>query len=151
MATVLFLLILGGILLLLETILPGLIAGIVGIGCLIAGVILAYVRMGVSTGNTVALCVMVFLVIGTFLWIKYFPDSPMARPFISEGKIGNIGAEKPELLNQTGVAQTPLRPSGSALINGKKVDVISEGNMIPRGAAIKVVAIEGLRVVVRTV
>jgi membrane-bound ClpP family serine protease len=36
-----------------------------------------------------------------------------------------------------------------ALINGKRIDVVTEGAMIERGASIRVVVIEGIRVVVR--
>jgi membrane-bound serine protease (ClpP class) len=50
-----------------------------------------------------------------------------------------------------GIAQTNLRPSGTAMINGQRVDVVTEGPMIEQGAAIKVVAVEGMRVVVRAV
>jgi membrane-bound serine protease (ClpP class) len=46
---------------------------------------------------------------------------------------------------------TKLRPSGTAVINGKRVDVVTEGAFIEPGQSIKVVAIEGLRVVVRAV
>ena len=44
---------------------------------------------------------------------------------------------------------TPLRPAGKALIEGKRVDVISEGGFIERGAQVQVIQVEGLRVVVR--
>ncbi|MDR4496923.1 MAG: hypothetical protein MRK02_03215 [Candidatus Scalindua sp.] len=37
-----------------------------------------------------------------------------------------------ELLSAEGVAVTTLRPSGTASINGKRVDVISEGEMISK-------------------
>ena len=63
----------------------------------------------------------------------------------------SIGTNRPELLNQTGTAFTPLRPSGTAIINGKRVDVVTEGPMIERGKAIKVVANEGMRVIVREI
>jgi membrane-bound serine protease (ClpP class) len=56
---------------------------------------------------------------------------------------------KPELLNGTGVALSQLRPSGTATINGQRVDVVTEGGLIERGTAIKVVAVEGARIVVR--
>ena len=46
---------------------------------------------------------------------------------------------------------TPLRPSGTAVINGRRVDVVTEGGMIERNTPVKVVAIEGMRVVVRAV
>ncbi len=53
------------------------------------------------------------------------------------------------LLGQEGVALTPLRPSGTAVINGERVDVVSEGGFIAQEAAVIVTAVEGTRVVVR--
>ena len=151
MATIITLLLVGAALLLLETLLPGMIAGIVGLGCLIAGVYVAYTDFGLRTGNLVLAIVVVGIVVGTLLWMRYLPDSPMARLFISRGAIGTVGAEKPELLGRTGTTLTLLRPSGMAMIDGHRVDVVSEGQLIEKGSRIKVVAIEGLRVVVRAV
>ena len=65
--------------------------------------------------------------------------------------MGDIGTDKPELLNQIGKALTPLRPSGTAVIGGKRIDVVTEGPFIEPGTAVKVVAVEGMRVVVRSV
>jgi membrane-bound serine protease (ClpP class) len=151
MELVITLIIVGAILLLLETVLPGLVAGIIGFCCLIAAVYFAYEREGVETGNWVLMGVAVGLMIGFICWLKYFPNSRMARPFVSQTAIGDIKAEKPELLNQTGTAFTSLRPSGTALIDGKRVDVVTEGALIEKGTPVKVVAIEGMRVVVRAI
>jgi membrane-bound serine protease (ClpP class) len=149
MLTVLTLILVGAGLLLLETILPGFIAGILGIICLIAGVVMAYATFGARTGNLVALGVMAGLMVGTWIWLRYFPESRIARVFISQRVVGDLKVEKPELLDQVGVAQTNLRPSGMALIEGKRVDVVTEGPMIEKGTSVRVVAVEGLRVVVR--
>jgi membrane-bound serine protease (ClpP class) len=151
MATVVTLILVGAALLLLETVLPGMIAGLIGLGCLGAGIALAYMRFDTRTGNMVVLSVVAGLIGGTLVWMKFFPESRIARMFISEQTVGDIGTERPELLNQTGTALTNLRPSGTALINGKRVDVVTEGALIERGAPIRVVAVEGMRVVVRTV
>jgi membrane-bound serine protease (ClpP class) len=150
-ATIVTLLLVGAALLLLETVLPGMIAGLVGLGCLIAGVVLAYMDFGVRTGNLVLIIVLVGVVVGTLCWMRYLPDSPMARLFISRGTIGTIGAEQPGLVGRTGTALTALRPSGAALIDGRRVDVVTEGAMIEKGSLVKVIATEGLRVVVRAV
>jgi membrane-bound serine protease (ClpP class) len=91
------------------------------------------------------------LIIGAVCWLRFFPNSRLARPFISKNAIGEIGTNRPELLHQTGTAFTNLRPAGTALINGKRVDVVTEGALIEKGTPIKVVAIEGLRIVVRAV
>jgi membrane-bound serine protease (ClpP class) len=150
-AAIITLLLVGAALLLLETVLPGMIAGAIGICCLIAGVALAYTNHGAQTGNIVLVIVLIGLVFGTMCWMRYLPESRLARRFISTQTIGGLGAERPELLDKSGTALTTLRPSGTALIEGERVDVVTDGSMIDRGAAVKVVAVEGARVVVRAV
>ena len=150
MAIIVTLLILGVVLLFLETLLPGLVAGIAGIVCLLAAVLLGY-RDSARLGNLVLAIVLLGALVGVFLWLKFFPESRVARRFISQGAVGELGVEKPELLNGTGIALTQLRPSGVASINGQRVDVVTEGGLIERGAAVKVVEVEGSRIVVRAV
>lgn len=61
-------------------------------------------------------------------------------------------APKPEyihFLGKTGTALTLMRPAGSAIIEGERVDVVSEGGFIERGANVKVIAVEGTRIIVR--
>ena len=151
MTLIIALLVLGAILMFLEIFLPGLVTGILGFLCWVAAVILSYQEFGFQTGNLVLGGVLVGLVIGVFCWLKFFPESRIAGLFISRGTVGELGVTRPELLHCTGVAITQLRPSGMALINGKRVDVVTEGTLVDRGAPIKVVAVEGLRVVVREV
>ena len=149
MALIITLLILGAILLFLETLLPGMIAGLIGFICLMAAVILGYRDFGYQTGSLILAGVLVGLLIGSWCWLKFFPGSRVAKTFISQGSVGELGVDKPELLNGTGVALTQLRPSGTASINGQRVDVVTEGGLIERGTAVKVVAVEGARIVVR--
>jgi membrane-bound serine protease (ClpP class) len=149
MALIAILIAVGLILLFLETILPGLIAGFLGLCSLFGAVVYAYAEFDMKTGNSTLLAVMSLLVIGTLLWVKFFPQSAVARMFVSKRQIGTVGADKPELLDQSGVALTTLRPAGTAVINGKRVDVVTEGGFIEKGTSVKVVGIEGLRVVVR--
>ena len=149
MEWVVTLLVAGAVLMLLETILPGLIAGILGLLCLIGGVIQAYVVFGAEAGNYVLAGVILALMIGTFLWVKYLPTSRAGRVFASESVGGNVNAERPELLHQSGTTLTTLRPCGTALIGGRRIDVVTEGSFIEPQTAVRVVAIEGMRVVVR--
>jgi membrane-bound serine protease (ClpP class) len=151
MAVVITLLVAGALLVLAETVLPGLIAGAIGLCCLAAGVVEGYVQFGERPGNLILLAVLVGAVAGFCLWLKFFPDSRMARLFVSRSVSGEIGTDQPELLRQIGTAFTQLRPSGTAIINGKRVDVVTEGQLIESGAPIEVVAVEGMRVVVRAI
>jgi membrane-bound serine protease (ClpP class) len=151
MTTVIILLLVGAALLALETVLPGLIAGTIGMICLVAGVVVAYSELGARGGNLVLTITLVGLLVGWLLYLKYFPESRIARLFISQRTIGNVEAEQTALLGQTGKALTVLRPSGTALINGRRVDVVTEGGLIEPGTPVKVVAVEGMRTVVRAV
>jgi membrane-bound serine protease (ClpP class) len=53
------------------------------------------------------------------------------------------------LLGATGTALSDLRPSGVAEIDGERVDVVTSGEYVPKGAAIEVVRDDGYRHVVR--
>lgn len=149
MGTVTTLLIAGVLLILLETVLPGMVAGTVGFTCLVIGVGMAYKHFGPGTGNLVLFAVLGGLLIIGLLWVRFFPNSRLGRMFITRQTSGNLGVEQPDLLEQRGTALTNLRPSGMALINGRRIDVVTEGGLIERGTAIKVIAVEGLRVIVR--
>jgi membrane-bound serine protease (ClpP class) len=149
MVLVVTLIVVGAILLFLETVLPGMVAGTVGVVCLAAGVVVAYMRFDARVGNGILLLVVVGLIAGAALYLRYFPSSRAARLFVSEQTVGDLGVERGQLLNQTGTALTQLRPSGVATIGGRRVDVVAEGALIEKGAAVRVIAVEGSRVVVR--
>jgi membrane-bound serine protease (ClpP class) len=53
-----------------------------------------------------------------------------------------------KLKGEVGKALTPLRPGGAAMINGLKVDVVTEGKFVDPGAVIKVLRVDGATVVV---
>lgn len=151
MTLVITLLAAGAVLLLLETILPGMIAGILGGLCLAAGVILAFVDLGATVGLWVFAGTVAGLIAGFAIWASVFPRTKVGRAFISERTIGGAPSADVALLHQTGSAATTLRPSGTALIGGHRVDVVTEGGLIEKGAPLKVIAIEGMRVIVRAI
>lgn len=151
METIVALLIAGTVLLLVETFLPGMIAGMAGGGCILAAVIRAYWVLPIHQAHTVLLVVLAGTVVGTIAWFYYFPRSPMGRALAGKGTVGNLGVERPELVNREGQALTSLRPSGLALIEGERVDVVTEGSFVEKGRPVRVVATEGMRVVVNEV
>lgn len=56
-----------------------------------------------------------------------------------------------ELIGKTGIALTSMRPSGTALIDDERIDVVTEGMYIAKDQKIKIVKVEGSRVVVREI
>ena len=89
-------------------------------------------------------------VVGAFaLAFKYMPRSPLA---LKKSQLEDGGYEPVEkvgdLVGKKGVAFTTLRPGGTALIDGRKVDVVASGGLIEKDARVKVLAVEGTKVVV---
>ncbi|MBM4032948.1 MAG: hypothetical protein FJ291_14330 [Planctomycetes bacterium] len=83
-------------------------------------------------------------------------EGTQERPTVSETAAlspegGTAERELAPLVGKEGVAQSELRPAGVALIGGKRVDVVADGALIPPGTRVRVVAVEGNRVVVRKV
>ncbi|MGL4594087.1 MAG: NfeD family protein [Thermoguttaceae bacterium] len=54
-----------------------------------------------------------------------------------------------DLLGRTGITATPLVPAGIVLIDGKPVNVVSDGNLIERETSVEVIEVSGYRIVVR--
>jgi membrane-bound serine protease (ClpP class) len=147
-------LLVGGFLLVgLECFLPGMIAGIIGALCLVAAVVYAFAVFGVEAGAWTLLGVMAGSIVMMIVWSKYFPRIGMGRRVAlnatSEGVTHEAGLEA--LLGKTGEAITQLRPAGTARVEGRRCDVVTEGGLIEAGTPVKVVAVEGSRVVVRGV
>lgn len=59
------------------------------------------------------------------------------------------GGDYSRYLNKEGIVLTELRPSGSVKIDNDILDVVSEGSYINKGEKIRVVKIEGIRIIVR--
>lgn len=132
-------------LLLVETFLPGAIAGIAGALACTAAVTLAFLYIGVGVG--VALLVASLVVgIGGAWWAA----RRMGLRHQLAAETGFVATDDlRHLLGQKGEALTVLRPAGFARIDGKRVDVVTDGEHIPAGTPVVVGAVEGSRVVVR--
>lgn len=145
--TVVLLIVAGSVLLMLELFLPGMIAGIGGGVCLVAAVVVAFTRT--DHGWMVLALILIGGAVATMAWLAWVPRSFVGRRFVLEDSIGDANHPDMELLDQVGVARTDLRPAGVAVINGRRLDVVAESGMVEKGAEIKVVAVDGIRVVVR--
>lgn len=54
-------------------------------------------------------------------------------------------------MDKQGIALSQLRPAGTADFSGERLDVVTEGAFVTSGSRIKVIAVEGTRVIVRQV
>jgi len=97
-----------------------------------------------------------FTFIVIFLLLKFLPRTDMWGKLILQEQVAAKSgyAAKPDfqhLIGVEGVAFTDLRPSGTALINGNRIDVVTEGDFIKNGSRIVVKSVEGSKVVVEII
>jgi len=91
-----------------------------------------------------------------FLLVKYLPKTTtFSRLILSNENASQDGFSAhpsyENLLNETGEAFTTLRPAGTAIIKGERYDVVTAGDFIERGSQIKVIKVEGMRIVVQKI
>jgi membrane-bound serine protease (ClpP class) len=89
--------------------------------------------------------------------LKYLPESRtmervgMSLAFRLEAKEGYTSHDTLHqnlLLGRKGQTVSFLRPGGIAIFDGKRIDVVTEGDFIPAGQKVQVVRVEGMRVIV---
>lgn len=145
----LFLMVMGLFLLFVEiVIIPGFgLIGLAGFGLEVAGVIMVWNIAGAFWGSlSVALAVPIF---AGSLWL--FFKSKASKQLSLQDKIEGDSSRVPELqhlLGKTGVAVSTLRPSGIAMIEKTRYDVVTDGEFIEKGEPIVVVQIETNSIVV---
>lgn len=156
--------IIGIILLLLEIfVIPGFaITGVIGIILIIGSIFLSLIGNNLPfwDSGTVSKAIiqlsasLVFAFIIIYILAKILPKSTaFSRLVLSNEEKADQGFVSypsiKELVGIEGIALTTLRPAGSAEFNGQKYDVVADWEYIPKGNKIKVIRVEGIKVVVK--
>lgn len=131
--------------LLAELILPGGIVGAIGAVVVTGAVVAAFVTQGAGWGGAL----LVASVAAAAGMIVYGARN-LTHSHTMTTQDGFIGADdKSDLVGSVGVAATVLRPGGFATIGGRRVDVVTRGELLDAGTPVEVVSVEGNTVVVR--
>ncbi|MGQ0544203.1 MAG: NfeD family protein [Betaproteobacteria bacterium] len=147
----------GGVaLLLLEFfVIPGFgFAGILGTLALLAALVMSVVGTGATpeyfmlAAGRIVLSLLVALA-ASFLLLRYLPRTPFGRRLILDTGLAAEPEPERRWLGKRGRASSPLRPAGIADIEGARVDVVSEGELIEPGTPVEVIRVDGNRIVVR--
>ena len=152
------LLVVGILLVFLETILPsGGVLGVLATASLLAAVILGFISGG-SAGWVILLVIFICVPVLVLFGIKLLPKIPFGRKMIlmehqeefdkSRGEPGISDENFSHLRDKGGITVTELRPSGIAEIGGKRYSVVSQGGMIEASVEIIVKEVEGNNIVV---
>lgn len=157
-------------------VLPGFgICGLLGLLAVMAGLVMAMVP-SIPQGNPLdgvepsavseyigegvkRLAVALLLSIGCGLLLsRIFPHTGLYRrlalqneALASEGYVGVDIEGQRAMIGKQGITQSPLRPAGIALIDGRRIDVVSAGSFVDGGVPVVVTETNGPRVVVEPV
>ena len=145
-----------------EIFVPGGILGIIGSVAVVASLVLAMLPSielvgfeelaGAFTSVGVAL---ILTFVGVAIILRSFVEMPMFKRLLLErrqtpGKgVPVAERQRSDLVGRQGVAKTPLRPTGMAELDGRYVDVTTEGEHLEPGTPVEVVHVDGLRIVVK--
>ncbi|MCY7782654.1 MULTISPECIES: NfeD family protein [unclassified Bacillus (in: firmicutes)] len=145
----------GVILILLEIFLPGGIIGLLGLGAIVASLFLAaesFTVMAVSLLIASAVSITAFILLTRVLGkrMKFFKKLILNDSTNTEsGYVSN--QTRTDLMGKVGVTFTPLRPAGTVIIDDERLDVVSEGSFTEKDKKVKVIKVEGSRIVVREI
>lgn len=133
-----------------EALVPGGILGVFGLCSIAWGCYLAY---GLSEGWGLFSVVISVVVFAALTW--FFLKNRARKGLVLGGdeartwKSARAGLD--QLLGVEGETLTTLRPSGTMLIGEERVDVVTDGEFIDSGVRVRVLEVEGSRVVVEPI
>ena len=148
--TVIILIFVAGLLaMFLELFIPGIVMGLIGLIAVVGSVVYAFANDYTVTGSILAvlgvLWVPIFFVVWKGVMGRFFALKTVQKGFRASTTISE------ELLGKEGEAVTALHPSGVARLEGKRCDVITRGEMLRKGARVRVIEVSGNRVVVKEI
>ena len=150
---VLIMFVIGLILLIAEFFIPGGIVGIIGGAFIIMSLLFAgasVTHMLLSIIIAIAIAVVGMVVLMKFFGKKLQVFNKLVLKDATTSEEGYVSNEnRVELISKIGITLTPLRPAGVVEVDGERLDVVSEGNFIDTQKSVRIVKVEGSRIVVR--
>lgn len=139
-----------------ELFMPGFgVSGICGILCLAAVCVILFLTASPLVASIVTLVFAVLIVVMFIVFVHSMKKGLLFRsPIVLKDRI-EAEAVKPstgsleELIGKTGVAVTPLRPVGIALIDGKRYSVETQATFAEKNSKITVLSVDGTKITVK--
>ena len=145
-------------LLVLEAFMPGFgLPGISGIVMEIVAIALTWVNHGPVAALGLTIIVLSLIAIAISMSLRSATKGRLSRSKIilkdrESNEAGYRSAEDMQVfLGKEGETTTVCRPTGMAEFDGVKLNVVSEGEFLPVGTRVRIVQVEGSRIVVRVI
>ena len=142
----------GVVVIIAEVILPSFgILTIVALGVFGYSLFMVFHDISKATGYAFLAADLVMIPVLVILGLKLMARSPVTlRKTLSRAE--GVSSQPPEMdsyLDSQGTAVTDLRPAGTAVIDGKRVDVVTRGEYLEKNTAIIVIEVTGNQIIVR--
>jgi membrane-bound serine protease (ClpP class) len=149
------LLLVGLICIILEIFVPSGILGIIGGGAILGALLVSGADMG-HMAFSIGIALLVSIILSIVLFKKLDFNRGILRHIVlsdsTKSDLGYVSNEnRMDLIGLKGRALTFLRPSGTAVFDGERLDVVSEGSFISSDTLVEIVKVEGSRIVVREI
>ncbi len=151
-------LIAGLALIICEMFMPGFsLPGILGTIALIFAVIFRAQEGPVEAVIITIALILVFLLIAGFIIFRSLKKGKLSHSpivlndSITENATASSTVDMQSFVGKEGICLNTLRPSGNADFDGIKLDVLSEGEFIKAGTKVRIVRVEGLKILVKEV
>ncbi len=114
---------------------------------------IVYSSISVTAGVMLTIADMALIPILVIAGMKILAKSPLALRRELSKKDGVVSQNDTliALINKQGVAITDLRPAGTAEIESRRLDVVTDGEYIESGTAVVVTDVAGNRIVVEKI
>ena len=146
----LFAMIIGIGLLVLEVFLPGFgIPGLMGGLLMVASIVLVWTNYGALAGIWMSLAAVLLMSIAITVSLRSASKGGFFRRWgLKELEKKKAKEDMQTLVGKTGTSLTPLRPSGIGEFDGVRLDVVTDGQFISIGTPLVITKVEGPRIVV---
>lgn len=138
-------------------ILPGFgAAGVPGIIIFCVGIGMIWSESGPKMALIFTSIALIFVIPLAIILLSLIRETAIGKTFILDAAESSdqgyhaAPRELTALVGKSGKTITPLRPAGVALINGQRVDIVTQGEFVEPETEIEVIQVEGSRVVVRS-
>ena len=147
---------LGIVLLAIEIfVIPGFgITGILGVLGIVAGIFMSFGINNIAQATFVVFVSLIADIVLIIILARFILKSKGFKNIVAletdtAGYHSSVSYDN--LLGCEGITDTFFRPSGNIIINDKKYDAITEGEFINKGVKIKVILVEGNKIVVKEI
>ena len=147
---------LGIVLLAIEIfVIPGFgITGILGVLGIVAGIFMSFGINNIAQATFVVFVSLIADIVLIIILARFILKSKGFKNIVAletdtAGYHSSVSYDN--LLGCEGITDTFFRPSGNIIINDKKYDAITEGEFINKGVKIKVILVEGNKIVIKEI